>query len=199
MYLDFKENPESYSIYKVTENFQNEACLFHNTLVDGNHYQLLKEIYEPIFESNEKVCFLLPENFWIMFWLTSKCEPNDKYLYSLSGRGSNLKKNHSRGFCYNFFGILAFIENSKVKTKTIKSRPKSKSFHCLHERQNDTGLDIHQCDLNWYTKSLQNHPFVVRGHWRMQACGQGMKDRKLKWIDTFMKGGYIKGAYKEKV
>jgi hypothetical protein len=30
--------------------------------------------------------------------------------------------------------------------------------------------------------------FMVRGHWRRQACGPGMKERRLKWIAPYWKG-----------
>jgi len=30
--------------------------------------------------------------------------------------------------------------------------------------------------------------FEVDGHWRNQACGPGFSDRKLRWIDAFLKG-----------
>ena len=32
------------------------------------------------------------------------------------------------------------------------------------------------------------YSFVVRGHWRNQACGKGRKDRKKKWIKPYVKG-----------
>ena len=36
----------------------------------------------------------------------------------------------------------------------------------------------------WHVKRR----FVVRGHWRQQACGVGMKDRKAMWIAPHWKG-----------
>jgi hypothetical protein len=30
--------------------------------------------------------------------------------------------------------------------------------------------------------------WIVRGHWRQQACGPGMSERKILWIDPFVKG-----------
>ena len=32
------------------------------------------------------------------------------------------------------------------------------------------------------------HRFVVRGHWRNQACGAGRAERRRKWIEPFWKG-----------
>lgn len=33
-----------------------------------------------------------------------------------------------------------------------------------------------------------SHRWVVRGHWRWQACGEGRKERKRIWIHDFVKG-----------
>lgn len=30
--------------------------------------------------------------------------------------------------------------------------------------------------------------FMVRGHWRNQACGKGLSDRRMKWIYPYIKG-----------
>lgn len=30
--------------------------------------------------------------------------------------------------------------------------------------------------------------FMVRGHWRNQACGKNMQDRERKWIQPYLKG-----------
>ena len=35
---------------------------------------------------------------------------------------------------------------------------------------------------------LYSHRWVVRGHWRWQACGKGRKDRRLTWISPHVKG-----------
>lgn len=198
LYYDFKKNPETYSIYKISKAFHNEAGLFVNNLInDGNSKYLVEGIYKPIFSNTKEVCFLFNEGFWIVLQIHMIKDKINSI--SLIGRDSKILTETDKEDIFNFMAYIAFIEKSTIKTKIIKSRPNSRSFHCRHERQNDTGLDINLCDINWYTESLQNHPFVVRGHWRNQACGVDMKDRKLKWIDTHMKTGYTKGAYKEKV
>lgn len=37
-------------------------------------------------------------------------------------------------------------------------------------------------DTNWH------HRWIVRGHWRMQACGVGRSERRPIWIHPFIKG-----------
>lgn len=93
-------------------------------------------------------------------------------------------------------GALLFKQFADFKTKKLPPKSKSRNFHCRWKNEFDIKIEL--CDTNWYTQSIQGHPFVVRGHWRMQAHGSGMRERKLIWIDEFMKQGYKKGAYKDK-
>lgn len=103
--------------------------------------------------------------------------------------------------CYSDFtaipaAILLFKKYSSVETKTLPPRRKVFDFHCRYKSDLDIPIDLYT--ENWYTESCQTHPFVVRGHWRVQPCGKGLKDKKVIWIDKFMKKGYKKGAFKEK-
>ena len=95
----------------------------------------------------------------------------------------------------SFLAAALFKQFSEIKVKKIPPKKLVKNFHCKYK--SDLSLPINLLDVNWYTQSIKNHPFVVRGHWRLQPHGKGMKRRKLKWIDPFMKQGYTKGAYKD--
>lgn len=33
-----------------------------------------------------------------------------------------------------------------------------------------------------------NHRFIVRGHWRNQACGPGLSERRATWVAPYVKG-----------
>lgn len=58
--------------------------------------------------------------------------------------------------------------------------------------------EIHVTTLRRAARSDQNegdepegrygHRWVVRGHWRWQACGEGRRERKLTWIAPHVKG-----------
>ena len=37
-------------------------------------------------------------------------------------------------------------------------------------------------------RQSQTVQYIVRGHWRNQPCGPGLKDRKRMWIQPFWKG-----------
>lgn len=50
---------------------------------------------------------------------------------------------------------------------------------------------------NWNITSIRTEEFGVRGHFRLQPCGPGMKDRKMIFIEPFTKSGYVKNSRKE--
>ena len=43
---------------------------------------------------------------------------------------------------------------------------------------------------------IRDEPFTVTDFWRWQACGEGFKKRKLKYIPSFEKKGYHRKATK---
>jgi hypothetical protein len=94
-----------------------------------------------------------------------------------------------------FLSVHAFVDLAENEKRVLPAKKTTKLFHCVYN--NKMPFDVNILDVNWYTESCQSHPFVVRGHWRMQAHGKGRKERKLKWIDPFVKNGYKKGAYKD--
>lgn len=53
-------------------------------------------------------------------------------------------------------------------------------------------LDVREALADFVSGTRGSKPktvrFVVRGHWRNQACGVGMQTRKLMWIEPYWKG-----------
>jgi hypothetical protein len=47
---------------------------------------------------------------------------------------------------------------------------------------------------NWNITSIRTEGFDVRGHFRLQPCGVGMKEVKMIFIEPFRKKGYIRNA-----
>lgn len=92
--------------------------------------------------------------------------------------------------------VYRFRELADIKAKHLPPKKKIKDFHCRYKSEFDFPIEL--LTENWYAESIQSHPFVVRGHWRMQAHGEGMKKRKLIWIDKHMKQGVKRGAFKKK-
>lgn len=90
--------------------------------------------------------------------------------------------------------ILNFIKYAEVETKHLKPKSRTKDIDCKYI--NDTDLNITTLDSKWFTTLVKSDAFKVRGHFRLQACGEGMKERKLIWINDFQKEGYTAPARK---
>jgi hypothetical protein len=93
-----------------------------------------------------------------------------------------------------FLSLLFFIEYAEVETKRVDANRKSKAFACKYV--NDTSLNLQFYDSKYFTSIVKSSSFNVRGHWRLQPCGEGLKDRKLIWINDFQKEGYTAPARK---
>lgn len=72
------------------------------------------------------------------------------------------------------------------------------SVHARRERadvpQIKSSQNIDFLDCSWYTTIVRNQGFNVRGHFRLQPCGVGKKDKKLIYIHEFQKHGYVRRA-----
>lgn len=103
--------------------------------------------------------------------------------------------------------ILAYLTEHRECVKLRKS-----SRNSLGERVHDVGVPdgvvvdkvlrryatdlVHARNLLHIRRTLQ---FVVRGHWRNQACGPGMTERRMRWIQPYLKGDPSFGKVVEKV
>jgi hypothetical protein len=87
---------------------------------------------------------------------------------------------------------LSFIKYAEVTTIEIPAGQKDKGVACKYI--NESQSDIKIFDSTWFTNFVKSDAFKVRGHFRLQPCGEGLKDRKLKWINDFQKEGYTRKA-----
>jgi len=92
----------------------------------------------------------------------------------------------------DIFTLILFMKYCELETKDIKAG--KKDIHIGIKYVNDTSSNIQILDSTWFTTIVRSEGFHVRGHFRFQPCGQGMKDRKLIWISDFDKTGYTKTA-----
>ncbi len=83
---------------------------------------------------------------------------------------------------------LAFFKFADIEIKYVNGRKKFHDQTCKYV--NDTNQDIQIMDCKWFTTLVHSDAFKVSGHLRLQPCGEGMKDKKLIWINEFGKHGY---------
>lgn len=87
---------------------------------------------------------------------------------------------------YTLFKRYANIEvhDAKSSRKATTDQPEVKTVI----------RDIRFLDASWYTTIVRTEGFGVKGHFRLQPCGEGRKDRKLIYIHEFQKHGYVRRA-----
>lgn len=83
-----------------------------------------------------------------------------------------------------------FIKYCEVEVKFIGAGKKVKDVNCKYV--NDTKTNVTILDSAWFKTVVKSDGFTVRGHFRLQACGKGMKERKLVWLSDFEKHGYTR-------
>lgn len=107
----------------------------------------------------------------------------------------------AKGIVDNAFGMalttMLFKKYAQIETKIIN--PLSAQYFNDVYCRNDTNIKITYLNSSWFTSIVREAGFNVRGHFRLQACGEGMKDRKLIWVNDFQKSGYTREAGKLKV
>lgn len=89
---------------------------------------------------------------------------------------------------------LNFIKYAEIEVKYLEPKKVINDISCKYV--NDTASKISVLDSKWFTTLIKSDAFKVRGHFRLQPYGEGLKDRKLIWINDFVKDGYTAPARK---
>lgn len=163
-------------------------CIVHKNDV---HFLKINNESEAVNASGYALSFRGHDVLWVCEFSAGKI----KVLYDNAEVFIKNKKVDLSMFIQMPIMVVMFKEYSIIGSRRLKPMTKLKDFHCKYDNQTD--VDIQILDMNWYTRSLQSHPFMVRGHWRQQPHGKGRKEKKLKYIHPYWKDGYTKGAYKE--
>jgi hypothetical protein len=95
-------------------------------------------------------------------------------------------------FLYTVFHIPLFRTFADHDVISISGQSKGKLNKINYKNRNNHSINV--LDSTWYTSIARTEGFMVSGHLRMQACGAGLTERKLIYIDSFEKHGYIRKA-----
>jgi len=89
--------------------------------------------------------------------------------------------------------IELFINYADVETKILEpSRQIWDGPRAIYNNKSKVPITV--VDSSWYTNLVSSGAFKVRGHFRLQPHGHGLKKRKLIWINDFEKEGYTRKA-----
>lgn len=101
------------------------------------------------------------------------------------------RKNHAKLFSM-IMQVLTFVELGDIETIILekgKNNGGKKDVDKIHNSSNNT---VYVVDSSWNKIIIRTEGFAVRGHFRLQPCGENMRDRKLLWIHAFEKHGYTR-------
>ncbi len=98
------------------------------------------------------------------------------------------------------FNQVIFKRYAPIEVKNIIA---NKSLQSLRKQTRKSkvkpDLKVTYINSTWFTKIVRSEGFSVKGHFRLQACGEGRRERKLIWINEFEKLGRISKARKTKL
>lgn len=98
-----------------------------------------------------------------------------------------------------FVKLLLFVELSELELEFLAPNQKT-GTRKQGKYFNKSDSNVFIVNSKWNVVSINNDGFKVRGHWRMQPYGSNRLKRKMIWIDTFEKEGYIRNnKQKQKV
>lgn len=90
--------------------------------------------------------------------------------------------------------FLLFKEYADLETKTIQKGKNRKTLLNNVSYKSEINLPVTIVDSTWFTTLIKSDAFKVSGHFRLQPFGEGLKQKKLVWIDEYVKQGIVRKA-----
>ena len=192
----FEAFDRSYATFLSVDVFKSVEGDFRGTLIvpSGTAFCYSFTMKSPLLDTNGMLRYGI--NGYAM-----KLMPDGRTLVDFIGDGIVYDAESSRQMPqgdYEPTGIFDFIivyhlfrKYAPIETMDAKSaRPQSPQ----QPEVRTTLRDVRFLDATWYTTIVRSEGFGVRGHFRLQPCGTGRKDRKLIYINEFRKHGYVRKA-----
>lgn len=162
------------------DNFSTRA--FRNVR-QGKHTYLLGE--------HEMARFLCYKGYLQGFYFNTADKVVFDFGFDLANEGYFFDTRYSKYF-NKIAKIITFVELGDVEVTILeqgKNNGKSKKDGKL---TNQSDFKMYVVDTSWNKLIIRTEGFAVRGHFRLQACGEGFMDRKVIWINAFEKQGYVR-------
>jgi hypothetical protein len=94
----------------------------------------------------------------------------------------------------NMIPFLVFMDYAEVQEKIIKAGTKNRGISKKSGDSNLSDFNVIRLDSTYFTRIYKEEGFSVSGHFRLQPYGEGLRDRKLIYINPFEKNGYTRRA-----
>lgn len=174
-----------------------DGCFLWGNFVHMIHHRFIKGS-----ENVEVAYFIFEKNgFPAAFWVDDIGVSKGQFMWinnEISKRmGIHEDWQIREFFTYNIGKLIAikmFKTFSDIEEVEIEPRKKKRAKNIKYF--NDTDIKVTHLDCTWFTTLIRTEGFRVNGHFRLQPCGERLKDRRLIWINDFEKHGYTRMAQK---
>jgi len=186
------------SLNKYTEYLQE----LNDIYIKKYNPEARKDCYIENYNDFKKESFYLPKFNNVLF--TFDPDTFDYYGWGLNNNTYN--SNNPIDFRIELKSIQKllsfefFLSHAEVKTE-VKNIPNTsintKNLSKI-EKEKLSNIPITVINKNYFTTTINNHDYPVRGHFRLQPIGEKRTGKKLIWINDFVKHQYIRVAKKLK-
>lgn len=174
------------SVYKAAELIRIKENFTSRTLKD-----IKFGMYTYLMGKNRMLRFLCTKGIIKGFYFDDKNNIAFEWGCFMENGTYFFPKIHQKEFS-TIMQVLTFVELGDIDIKILeggRNNGKAKKDGKICNTSNKTVFVV---DSSWNTIIMRTTGFAVRGHFRLQPCGELHKDRKLMWINAFEKHGYTR-------
>jgi len=182
---------EDSSYYFICESVYDAARLIKiNSGFTGRAVKDVKDgKYTYLMGKNRMVRFLVQNRAIIGFYFDDKNKIAFNFFLEMDEGGYHYEQDFSEQFS-TLMQVLIFVYLGDIEVKILEAGRNNGGKKWVNKITNTTNKTVYVVDSTWNQILIRTDGFAVRGHFRLQACGEAMKDRKLIWIGAFEKHGY---------
>ena len=122
----------------------------------------------------------------------NKIEINDQIYNTMND--PKLKEDEEYPRLVQFIQLVTFVCLSDLEIRILAPNMKCSDPTSKFRKKifNGSRKDVIVVGAKWNTISVRTEGFKVSGFFRLQPCGEGRKDVKLIFVDSFLKHGYVR-------
>lgn len=182
---------EDSSYYFICQSVYKAAKLIKiNSGFTGRAIKDIKDgKYTYLMGINTMVRFLVQNGAIIGFYFNDQKKTAFNFFLEMDEGGYHYEQDFAEEFS-TLMQVLIFVELGDIEVKLLAAGRNNGGKRGIDKVTNTSNRTVYVVDSSWNQILIRTDGFAVRGHFRLQACGEAMKDRKLIWIGAFEKHGY---------
>lgn len=172
------------SVYKAAELIRINDNFSGRTIKDINFGK-----YTYLMGKNRMVRFVVRRGVMRGFYFNDSDKKAFEFGIEMEDGGYFFQKGFEKEFS-TIMQVLTFVELGDIEIKILEAGRNNGGKKNVDKVTNTSNKTVYVVDSSWNQIIIRTTGFAVRGHFRLQSCGEAMKDRKLIWINAFEKHGY---------